>query len=230
MEELIIPCRFNGPPDSGHGGYVAGRLAAGWGPQAVGEGVTVILRSPPPLETPLRVRGDGEWLRLYHGEQPVAEARPGRIETPPIPAVPYEKALAAADGYRGAGNDTPYGMCFACGPRRPDGLRLAPGPVAEDTVAAAWIPDESLPFGPELVWAALDCPGGWTTDLMARPALLGTMTARVTGLPAAGERCVAMGRLLRREGRKFFTATALYGEDGRLLGQADQIWVELTPR
>ncbi|SEG82549.1 hypothetical protein SAMN04489712_11542 [Thermomonospora echinospora] len=230
MDSLIIPRRFNGPPDSGNGGYAAGRLAAGHGQDALRDGVTVILRNPLPLDTPLSVSPDAVRLRLYDGERLLAEALPGRVEASPIPAVSHETAVAATAGYPGRDNDngTPFAYCFVCGPGRPDGLRLAPGPVAADTVAAPWTPDASLAPDPALIWAVLDCPGGWSGDLLARPALLGTMTARVLDLPEIGEPCVVLGRLLRRDGRKMFATTTLYGQDGRLLAQADQTWIEFT--
>jgi hypothetical protein len=225
MDSMIIPHWFNGPPDSGNGGYSAGLLATGHGEDAVRDGVTVVLRSPLPLDTPLNVSPDATRLRLYHGERLLAEALPGRVEASPIPAVPYETAVAATAGYPGRG-DTPFAHCFVCGPGRQDGIRLAPGPVAADTVAAPWTPDASLEPRPEIIWAVLDCPGGWVGDLPERPALLGTMTARVPDLPAVGEPCVVLGRLLRRDGRKMFTTTTLYGQDGRLLAQSDQTWIE----
>ncbi|MGR6999796.1 hypothetical protein ACU686_19670 [Yinghuangia aomiensis] len=51
-----------------------------------------------------------------------------------------------------------------------DGLRLFPGllPQQPGTTATPWVPDASLADAdgarvrPEFVWAALDCPGGWT--------------------------------------------------------------------
>ena len=49
MTTIVIPRRFNGPPSSANGGYAAGALA-----EAAGlEDVTVQIRRPPPLETPL---------------------------------------------------------------------------------------------------------------------------------------------------------------------------------
>lgn len=176
----------------------------------------------------LRVTRDTVWLRLYAGDQMLAEALPGRVHASPIPAVPWEEAVAATAAFAGRDGDTPYAPCFVCGPGRPEGLRLSPGPVAADTVAAPWIPDTRLEPAPEIIWAVLDCPGGWAIGMLQRTVLLGTMTARVHRLPVIGEPCIAMGRLLRRDGRKAFTTTALYGGDGQLLGQADQIWIEVT--
>jgi hypothetical protein len=51
------------------------------------------------------------------------------------------------------------------------------------------------------------------------------MAADVRELPRVGERCVVVARPDGEEGRKLFAATALYGEDGRLLGRARQTWI-----
>ncbi|MBT2214190.1 MULTISPECIES: hypothetical protein [Actinomadura] len=225
---MIIEKRFHGPDGSGHGGYVAGMLAA----RAASDTVTVTLRRPPPLDTDLTVTVEderGHGVRLWDGETLVAEALAGAIVVPPVPPVPFEKALEGAEKYRAAENH-PFPRCFVCGPERApgDGLRLEPGPVAEATVATPWVPAEAPTA--ELVWAAMDCPGGWAFDVAGRPAVLGTMTGRVTGLPEAGERCVVMGLARSREDRKMHAATALYGADGRLLGRSEQIWIEIDPQ
>ena len=52
-DSLVIPSRFCGPP--GSGGYACGRIAA----YADGP-VTVTLRRPPPLATPMTVELGGE--------------------------------------------------------------------------------------------------------------------------------------------------------------------------
>src|SRR6202011_2252751 len=69
-DSLVIPSRFCGPPGSGNGGYVCGRIAAYLdGP------VTVTLRRPPPLATPMAVERDVESaVRIYHGRTLIAEA------------------------------------------------------------------------------------------------------------------------------------------------------------
>jgi hypothetical protein len=82
--------------------------------------------------------------------------------------------------------------------------------------------------GAEFVWSALDCPGGWTSDLDNRPLVLGRMTAEVLALPRVGVPVVVVGELLREEGRKTFTATALYDGD-RLLARAEHTWLAVDP-
>lgn len=48
MSSVVIDGRFNGPPDSGNGGYVCGVVAA-----ALGEPCIATLRRPPPLRREL---------------------------------------------------------------------------------------------------------------------------------------------------------------------------------
>ena len=52
-EHVEIASRFCGPPRSGNGGYVAGRIAAPL--MAAGGWATVRLKAPPPLQTALRL-------------------------------------------------------------------------------------------------------------------------------------------------------------------------------
>jgi hypothetical protein len=232
-ETLTIASRFNGPPTSGNGGYVAGLLAARVGAPAV----TVTLRQPPPLERALAVVRGQDAIGLYDGELLVAEAvaaeDPDGFE--PVDPVPFETAVETSETYFTGRDEHPFPTCFVCGSARKegDGLRLFPGMVPQrpGTTACAWVPDDSLTGSdgahvrPEFVWAALDCPGGWTALGPADVLVLGRITVRIDALPYPGERCVLMGRLLGREGRKVRTATTLYDADGRVAAHADATWI-----
>ena len=93
-----------------------------------------------------------------------------------------------------------------------------------DLVAATWTPHEtSVP----LAWAALDCPGGWAGGLGDRLMVLGRMSVRLDALPEPGERHVVVGAARGRVGRKTSTATSLYDGSGRLVGLAEQVWIEV---
>jgi hypothetical protein len=238
---LVVPGRFNGPPRSGNGGWTCGALASRV-TAGDDQAVQVRLSAPPPLDVPLDVAVvDGEAVAAA-GDRVVARAAavPSPFTAPAPPAVGWAEALAAEPGYRGLA-DHPFPTCFSCGTGRPssDGLGLRPGPLPgqDDVTPCTWSPDDSL-AGPddaghvtsEVTWAALDCPGGWSVDLAGRPMVLGTMTARLEALPEVGARYVVVGRVLRQEGRKAWTETALYAEDGgRPLGRAATVWIAVDP-
>ncbi|BDU04865.1 hypothetical protein [Nocardia cyriacigeorgica] len=235
MTELRISPRFNGPSGSGNGGYVAGLVAHHAGMPAQEESgtalvasaesapVRVMLRAPAPLDVPLAMRAGG----LYDGETVIAEAAAGAFERAVPEPVSFDDADTAAAAYQ---NDSEmFRYCFVCGTARTDGLGLAPGEVRPGVVAAPWVPDESLRIDPTLLWAAMDCPGGWALpEMLERPALLGSMMASVFALPEVGEKCVVVGAEQGEQGRKSYASTAVYGADRRLLGRAEQIWIRLN--
>ena len=209
-----IDPRFNGPPGSANGGYTCGIVAA-----LLGAPAEVTLRVPPPLDTELH--WDGE--RLLDGDVVVAEGRAAEVDGVPPPPVTFAEAEDASRHYPGFEAHA-FPTCFVCGPDRDDGLGIFAAAVdGTGVVAAPWVPRE---VSTELVWAALDCPGAIAVGWDARGVfLLGRMAADVRALPQVGERCVVVARPDGEEGRKLFAATALYGEDGRLLGRARQTWI-----
>jgi hypothetical protein len=232
-ESFVVPARFCGPPRSGNGGWTSGHLSQlvdwagdGWD----GGAVTVRLRTPPPLETEMAVsRGDDGTVELWDGQVLVAQgfpAEPLDITAVPTP-VTHEQALAAGQSYEGL-QAHPFPTCFACGTERDpsEALCLQTGLLPGHTTlrAAAWTPRESAP---ELVWAALDCPGAWACGLAGRELVVGTMTASIGDLPAAGEPHVVMAWPRGQEGRKYYSGTCLYAADGRLLAQAEAVWISV---
>jgi hypothetical protein len=215
--EIVIARRFRGPAGSANGGYACGRLAA-----FVDGPAEVTLRLPPPLERRLRVERDGERVLLLDGDALVAEARPAEVELEPPEPPSFEKARAAE---LPRGDETsPFPECFVCGRDRGDGLRIFPG-AWNGGVAATWTPSGEL-CAPEFVWSALDCPGAYAAGALGRgEPLLGRLAARVDSLPRAGERCVVIGWPLGEDGRKLFPGTALFGDNGRVLGLARATWI-----
>jgi hypothetical protein len=162
-------------------------------------------------------------------EDPRADGHPGLV---PVAPVDYAKAVEASARYDGL-HDHPFPTCFVCGVDRRDhdGLELRPGavdPEAPQLVATPFVPRVDVGLeGRVLVWSALDCPGGWSIGLIGRRAVLGRMTAQVYGTPEAGEPCVVVAYCDGWDGRKAFSRSSLYGESGRLLGTAGQVWIEL---
>src|SRR5580693_9208167 len=235
MPALTIPSRFCGPPGSGNGGYVCGRIAAYLdGP------VTVTLRRPPPLATPMTVERDGEGsVRILRDRTLIAEAAssPGSL----APEIPGSVSMTEAHAVAGRARyyaDPFFPNCFVCGMgRQPgDGLRIFPGPLASRPLwAAPWIPDPSVTGAggrvrPEVVWAALDCPSGIAAAEAAglRPdtaILLGRMTAGLAGLPVAGDQCRVIAWPVERDGRKLLAGSALLGPGGEVLAAARAVWL-----
>jgi hypothetical protein len=215
---VSIDRKFRGPSGSANGGYTCGVLASFMhGP------AEVTLRLPPPLERPLEVVADGA-LELRDGEAVVAVASPADVQLD-IPDPISSDAAGAAALPRGD-RESVFPECFVCGWAREDGMRIYAGPVeGRDLVAATWVPRDDL-ISPEFIWAALDCPGAYAVEFGQRGnPVLGRLTARVEHLPHPGERCVVMGWPLGEDGRKLYAGTAVFGEDGRILGSARATWI-----
>jgi hypothetical protein len=236
-ERVMIAGRFNGPPTSGHGGYscgVAGRLVRG-------DTAEVKLRRPPPLETPLDVVRIEDAVRLLDGDEVVVEARPALdaidLPVPVSLAVATQAALPASEIV-----DHPFPSCFGCGPDRPlaDGLELFPGFVDErrSHVACPLVFDRSLcdatgVVNPEVVWAALDCPSGWAFHGGDMGQVLNELGTFVTGTIAASipeqlhvdQTYVIMGWPIGRDGRKLYSGSAIFTEDGAPLAWCRQTWI-----
>ena len=230
-DPLRIDRRFQGPPDSGNGGYVAGLLAL----EVEGD-AEITLRAPPPLDRDLQVIPVGEGVRLLDGDTLVAEARPSTLDLEPPTPVSHDDALAVRDDYVGFVVH-PFARCFVCGPERGegDGLRVFAAPLTRegDLVAAAWVPDPGLADGgvvrPEHLVAALDCPGAFALDFgRGSVYVLGRIRVGLRSEVAPGERCVVQGWRLEAEGKKAFAGTALFGDDGRLCGLARQTWIRVS--
>src|SRR5262245_31699339 len=229
-QHVVIERRFNGPPDSGHGGYVCGLVA-----RLVGNPTQVTLRRPPPLDRPLSVR---PWatggVEVMDGDTVVAQGVSQLLEVTVPEPVTFEDAQTAARGYPGFAEHS-FPTCFACGPLRPegDGLRIFPGQV-RDMLAAPWVPHPSLAdeedrVSPEFLWAALDCPSGWAVlcgpGTGGRPILLGQLTVHVMGSIRSLERCVVGGWMIHAEGRKGVVGAAVWTDSGRLVAAGKAVWV-----
>jgi hypothetical protein len=242
-EELVVPARFCGPTSSGNGGWTSGAVAGlveacptdharTW------PTVEVTLRRPPPLDAPLRVSSTGDLTVVEDDDGRVAEARAVDRAIDPVGPVPADEARAAEASYAGFA-EHPFPRCFVCGPGRDegDGLRIFPGRVGEARVAATWTPhpsvaedyhayvDDERRAAAPVTWAAMDCVGGWTGDLLGRPMVLGRMTAQLLSLPHIGEEHVVVGEWRGAEGRKMSTAATLYDSAGREVARAEHVWI-----
>lgn len=236
MPTLTIDSRFNGPPRSGHGGYVCGVVAG----SADGDR-TVSLRVPPPLDTPLqRIEEADGTVRLLHGDTMVGEGVPADQGFASVPrAVSPEEAEDAATRYRGFA-EHPFPTCWGCGPERDDGLRLFTGrvdggdPDAPGLVAAPWTPSIDLDRGDgtvpvEQVWAALDCPTFFGA-VAGQPAVLASMAVAQQQPVPVGQPLVLVGWPSGEpDGRKHHGASAILDPDGGILAVSRTLWVTLSP-
>jgi len=178
-------------------------------------------------DTELTTHTDEDLVRVTAPDgELVADARPTTPVDATVPAVGLAEAVAVSADYPGFRHH-PFPTCFVCGHQRPDhdGLGLFPGRLADGRTAAPFtIPDA---ISAELVWAALDCPGGWAVPLEGRPYLLGRCAVRIDELPAPGDECVVMGAMVGEDGRKGFTVSTLYSPAGTLLATARATWIAL---
>ena len=241
MTSIIIDKRYCGPPNSGNGGYVCGRLA-----RHIPGPAEVTLRAPPPLDTPLDALAadDGTW-ELRDGTNVVATGRATSIELSRLETASFEEARAAELLTPVKPHEHPLPTCFVCGPARAkgDGLRIFAGPLgrhAQNAVlAASWTPDPNLTtadglVADEFLWSALDCPTGYACNYNQAsdgfdkaPLLLGRMSARIEARPRPGERCVITAWPTGRDGRKRTAEAAAHDESGKLLAVARTTWIEV---
>ena len=229
--EARVGARFCGPPGSGNGGYTVGMLG-----KHLGDEVEVTLKRPIPLDTTMQIAAEGTTAALFHQGVEIVSARTAELDLnipDPITFGQATSARADFDGYK----DHPFPNCFVCGTNRScgEGMCLFTGEIADGVVASSWVPNAELAdyrgiASPELVCAALDCPGAWA--LIHRygidgPVVLGRITYRLEQPVHAGGRYVAMGWALGREGRKAFCGTAIYDAEGNICAAAKATWIEL---
>lgn len=229
MSTVEIDRRFNGPPESAHGGYSAGLLAT-----AVGGPAEVTLLAPPPLATPLAIEGADGGLVMRAGSTDIATARPAAVDVGEAPSVDVRAVRAAMPSRDDLRTYHPFPTCFGCGPDREpgDGLCLFAGEVdpGRGLWGVTWTPAEEH-ASPLMVWAALDCPSSAPAQdpTGAKPIVLGRFAVDVTRTPAAGDEHLILSAPLAHEGRKRTNAVWLVDATGEVLARGRATWIELRP-
>ncbi len=229
-ETLCIPRRFNGPLESGNGGYAAGVVAS-----LLGGAAEVSLRRPVPLDTQLDVvREDGGSVRVLEGDALVAEGRAADDPEVEVPApVGLDEAREATTRYRGL-PDGLFSRCFVCGRAREDAFGVFAGAVeGRDLVASPWTPPSWAADGeghvrPEFVWAVLDCPTYFALYRTGELPLsvLARLSARVHGQVVAGEEHVVVAWPIGIDGRKHQAGSAVLSAGGETLATARAMLIQ----
>jgi hypothetical protein len=237
MTDITIDAQFNGPPDSGNGGYCCGLFAATLDPKP-GTAIEVTLRSPPPLGQTLNSLHTDNGVNILYGEIPVATAQPAELHVD-YPAPPsLDEVIDASKKFSGF-KQHPYPSCFVCGTARHqgDGLCIYPGPVKDNSqVCAPWRPfaelaDDQGMIRPEFIWSALDCPSyfGAFIGQHNTKALLGRQCLVIFDVPApVEENYIVSAWPLGHEGRKYFGGTGLFNQAGDCLALARGTWIVLN--
>ena len=228
---LVIPARFNGPSESGNGGYSAGAIAA-----FLDGSAAVSLRRPVPLDTPLEVSVDDRSAQVLDGDSLIAEAEPVSDFDLEIPEpVGLSEARQASTHYRGL-PEGQFSRCFVCGLAREDSFHVFAGEVkGRDVVASPWVPPEWTAdeedrdrVRPEFVWAVLDCPTYFATYLGENLAtsFLARMTARIEAPVAVGDEHIVIAWPIEADGRKRHAGSAVLASSGEVLALARVLLIE----
>ncbi|CAN5323580.1 hypothetical protein BH23ACT9_BH23ACT9_07550 [soil metagenome] len=237
MSEVVIDDRFQGPVRHGNGGYVAGLLAA-----SLGGAAAVRLRRMTPTGTPLRMEQDGAGIGLFDGDTLLVHAEEGapQLDIPdPVDVGLVEEAMPRSPALTDR-HAAP--ACFGCGPDRPagQGLRIFAGPIEGTQLSGAvWTAPPDLIDGKgrtpvEVVWAALDCPGGWALAVAGVlgpgqfPALI-HQTGELRAPVRPGEQLVSLAWPLPSDPARPEAGTAVYGPDGDVRAVAHLVHAVMDP-
>jgi hypothetical protein len=227
--QSVVPERFSGFPGIAHGGYLSGLVADGVGAPTV----EVRLRRPVRIDVPMTLERRGhKFVELRHGEVLIAEGAATEIAIEVPEPVDLAEAEAASRRYPGLDHHL-YPACFGCGPARPDGLRIFPGPVpGRRLVAADWIPaaadaGENGSVPPALVWAALDCPQVWSLILHApsrsrEKVVTGTLAVKLERPVVAGVAHIVLAWPRGGDGRGWVADAAVLGPEGDICATGRQ--------
>lgn len=131
----------------------------------------------------------------------------------------------------------PIPGCFSCGPANPTGLAIYPRAVEDGTVCAPWTPAAEFDDGggalaQMVIAAALDCVSGIALPVRMQRELLdedrfyvlGSYDVRFLRIAPVDRDYRVAGRMLRRDGRKFFALSVL-SSDGVPYAMAEATWI-----
>ena len=231
---MIVNSRFNGPTNSGNGGYVAGLMA-----KEIGGIVQVTLLKPPPLDVEMKFLDEGEEWTLTHRKAVVARAKNSSVTIEPQVIPSMADAVLCETRYPGFTRHA-FPHCFVCGPQRSenDGLRLFTGVSGSgDYVAAPFrafddLYDDKGQMSTEFIWSALDCPGAYAiTQIQEEKVLvLGRMTVEIKENIDKSEKLIVSGWYRGTERKKNYSGSAIINSDGVVKAIGEATWIEVDPK
>ena len=217
----------------GQGGYTCHEFV-----QAIGEPVTVALRSPIPLETDLAiVHRDDHW-HLVDPSDParvILEATRWAPDYAATEPVSIDQAAAAREGFPMTAENHPAPHCLSCGLGE-HSLHVHAGPLADGRWATPLrLPEWSLIDGHidmSLLWMAVDCSCGWYIG-HSRPAPGQAVTVQFAVnvfAPIEPETDYALvswhgDYSPNWDGRKRGAAAAVFDAAGNLVASSRSFWV-----
>ncbi|MFJ9744018.1 PaaI family thioesterase, partial [Streptomyces sp. NPDC101166] len=232
-QALTLPAHIHGYPQIVFGGYLAGLLAERSGADTV----RVDFRRPVMVGTPILLSRPehGHAICTATDDTLLVEATPTTLALDPPPAPSWAAAKSAVElSLSGDRTVTDcYGCGLACEPGL--GLRLFPSELpGHQQMAATWTPDarladESGELPPEVVWSALDCPGGraaFVFSHMRGGAFTAALSATLLRPVYAGNDYISHAWIIAREGRKHTVGVALSTADGDLCAVSEALWIE----
>jgi hypothetical protein len=227
-----IPAWAQGRPGFGQGGWSSAQFAA-----AIGEPVTIDLRSGIPLDTDLTVAETDTGWELRHGDAVIMAARPRDVTFAAVEPLDVDAAAEARTRFALTEADHNAPDCFSCGVRGRT-MHMHPGPVghgelrvASDWVPPDWIGDATGAVDDAVLWTVMDCAQGFFVGhtLERRSALTVRYAAEVLAPVRVGARYAVIagpGHWPQGwDGRKRGAAAVVLDEHGSVVARADSLWV-----
>lgn len=230
---------FQGPTDSGQGGWTAHRFL-GQVARHTDRPMTVAIRAAIPLEVDLRVVASGDrWQLLAPDGRPIMDAtewEPAFADTDPVT---LEAARGARHRFLATVDEHPVPQCFSCG-RLPDSMGVHAGPLADGTDRFAtdwtvpdWAVDEHGHVDDGTLWAAIDCCAawwvGWSRERRVALTAQYAVEQRQPLEPGATYALVGWGGDHDPEwdGRKRHAASAAFDATGCCVARSVSFWVSV---
>lgn len=235
MTTIRVPTERQGQTGMGQGGYTAYEFA-----EAIGQQVTIALKSRIPLETDLEVIAFDDRWHLVNPRAPetvILEAQTWSPDYPDTDAVTVEEAVTARAGFPVTEATHPAPQCLSCG-LGDRSLHVHAGPLGDGRWATPFrLPDWAVIDGSvdmSLVWMAIDCSCGWYishSSAEQRKAVTVQLAVDVSGQvePDTDYTVVAWHGDYAPDwdGRKRGAAAALFDADGWCVAQSRSFWVAI---